>query len=101
VFKITNAKVREWPKGLMSLKTVPITSIQPSEEDIELSRSSLPDIISQTLQFPPLLVIVVEFQLLCPNCGERNEEQANVKLFKCLNCQSMMLKSKVSNVTTY
>ena len=93
VYKIEKAKVREWPKGVLVLNTTPSTLISPSDANISPSKSTLPDLVSKTIQFPSDSVHTIQVQRVCPSCHEQSE--TNSKLFKCPSCKSMTLTTKL------
>ena len=65
---VQQAKVREWPKGILSITMTPSTSIKPSEESIMKSKSSLKELISYSVQFLPTSVKIASSIKCCPQC---------------------------------
>ena len=90
VYFVQEAKVREWPKGILSITTTPSTSIKPSEESIVKSKSSQKELISYSVQFPPTSVKIASYIKCCPQCG-KSSVNVTGKLFTCEHCKEMTL----------
>ena len=70
VYFVQQAKVREWPKGILSITVTPWTSIKPSKERIVKWKSSLKELLSYCVQFPPISVKIASSIKCCPQCGK-------------------------------
>ena len=74
----------------MSITTTPSTSIKPSKESIVKSKSSLKELISYCVQFPPTSIKIASSIKCCPQCGKSSANMAG-KLFTCEHCKEMTL----------
>ena len=75
------AKVREWPKGVLTIATTLPSSITPSEEIIVNTKSSLKELLSYSLQFPPTFEKFASYIKCCPQCRKLSANMKE-KLFK-------------------
>ena len=66
---VQQAKVREWPKEILSITTTPSTLIKASEESIVKLKSILEDLISYSVQFP-LTSVKIALSIKCCRCGK-------------------------------
>ena len=98
VYEIINAKIREWPAGVLTITTTPSTTITPSSQKILPWKSSLKELMSTKVSFPPDAVKPIVAQKVCPNCSARSETDA--KLFKCSRCNTLVLNSKLKSSYT-
>ena len=90
IYFAQQGKVREWRKRILSITTTPSTSIKPSEESIMKSKSSLKELISYSVQFPPFSVKIASSIKCCPQCG-KSSVNVTGKLFTCEHCKEMTL----------
>ena len=97
VFFIQQAKVNEYPQGVLSITTTPSSYIRPSTEDIQISKSSLKDLVSYSVKFPPTSVQVLSSTKCCTKCGKSSQSGVQGKLFICEHCQAMSLASKIKS----
>ena len=90
VYFVQKAKVRESPKEILSITTTQSVSIKPSKETGMKSKSSLKELISYSVQFPPISVKIESSIKCCPQCGTSS---ANTRgnLFICEHCKEMTL----------
>ena len=96
VYFILQVKIKEWPKGIISLTTTPSTCITISDENIQKSKSSLKELISYTVKFPPNSIQLFTSEKNCPQCGRASHDHnGEGKLFKCTNCHAMTLAVNV------
>ena len=59
VYFIQNAKVREYPKGVISITTTSSATIKQSEQNIIKSKSSIKELVSYCVELPPSSVQVI------------------------------------------
>ena len=91
---IQNAKVREYPKGVISITTTPSTTIKQSERNIVKSKSSIRELVSYCVELPPSSVQVISSFKCWPECGKSSKTgyEEDAKLFTCEHCHTMTLK---------
>ena len=70
VYFVQQGKVREWPKGTMSIAATPSTSDKPRKESIVKSKSILKELISYCVQCPPTSVNIASSIKYCPQCAK-------------------------------
>ena len=96
VYLLEKVKVKEWPKGILSLTTTPGTCIKESGKIIEKSKSSLKELVSYCVNFPPTLIQALSSQKVCPQCYKAVPVESSSKLFTCAYCQAMALEESLS-----
>ena len=74
----------------MSKTTTPSSSIKLSKESIVKSKSSLKELISYCVQFPPTSIKIASSIKCFPQCGKSSANVAG-KLFTCERCKEMTL----------
>ena len=94
VYFIQNTKVREYPKGVISITTTPSTTIKQSERNIIKSKSSIKELVSYCVELPPSSVQVISSFKCCPECGKSSKTayEEDAKIFTCEHCHTMTLK---------
>ena len=90
VYFVQQTKVREWPKGILLITTTPSMWIKPLKESIGKSKSSLKELISDSVQFPSTSVKIASSIKCCPQCG-KSPAIMKGKLFTCEHCKEMTL----------
>ena len=89
-------KVKEWPKGTISLTTTPSTCIKLSDQNIQKWKSSVKELISYAYKSPPNSIQLLNSEKNCPLCGRAsNDHNCEEKLFKCMHCYAMTLAVNV------
>ena len=92
VYFIQQVKIKEWPKGIISLTTTPSTCIKISDQNIQKSKSSLKELISHTVKFLPNSIQLLNSEKNCPQCGRASHDHnSEGKLFKYMHCHAMTL----------
>ena len=95
VYFIQQVKIKEWPKGVISLTTTPSTCIK-IYQNIQKSKSSLKEVISYTVKFPPNSIQLVNSEKNCLQCGRASDDHnCEGKLCKCMHCHAMTLAVNV------
>ena len=96
VYFIQQVKIKECPKGIISLTTTPLTCIEISEQNIQKSKSSLKELISYTVKFSPNSIQLLNSEKNCPHCGRASHDHnCEGKLFKFVHCHGMALEVNV------
>ena len=96
VYFIQQVKIKEWPKGIISLTTTPSTCIKISDQNIQKSKSSLKELISHTVKFLPNSIQLLNSEKNCPQCGRASHDHnCEGKLFKCMYFHAMILTINV------
>ena len=91
-------KIKEWPKGIISLTTTLSTYIKLSDQNIQKWKSSVKELISYTYKFPPNSIQLLNSEKNCPQCGRAsNDHNCEGKLFKCMHCYAMTLTVNVTS----
>ena len=95
VHVIRNAVVNEY-YGVISLNTNQETYFEPSDSTtIQPSKSTLSELITKTIQFPPTAVSHHEQRLSCPRCNSFAANDGK-PLFKCARCGMACLANKLN-----